>query len=185
MEQKVKEVITQLKSVRQEKGMSYQDIIDQCAANGDYLSMSSVRRVFSPNSEDMGFRYETTIQPIARVVLGLDETEEESKAEGHDLTEIETENYALKTMIALKNKMLEAKEQEIERLMSSTQNQVDAIKSQLETREKNIEYLKSQVTEQRRAVTILAALVIILLLLVIFALVLDKINPDMGFFWLH
>lgn len=181
MEQKTKEVISQLKSVRQEKGMSLQDIVEQCAANGSFVSLSSVRRVFADDSENAGFRYETTIQPIARVVLGLDETEEEIKSEPHTLTEIETENAAIKTVVSLNEKIIASKERENEQLQASN----DALSAQLAARENSIEYLKKQVTEQRRALWGACGLVIFLLLLIIFALVIDKLNPDMGFFWLH
>lgn len=191
MEQRIREVITRLKLVRQEKDMSLQEIVDLCAENGNYVSMSSVRRVFSTDSENMSFRYETTIQPIARVLLNLDDVDSTSEAV-QSASEIGAEISALKAVIAVKNQAMEgmnqtiealnrsidAKDQEIERLLSTT-------KAQLATREGTVAYLKGVVAEQKRTLRFTIAAIIFLLLLVIVALVIDKINPEIGFFWVH
>lgn len=66
------EIIQKLKEVRIEKGISYQSIVDQCEANGEAVSMSTVKRVFGQSGDIGSFRYETTIAPIARVLLNLD-----------------------------------------------------------------------------------------------------------------
>ena len=192
MEKKIKTVIEQLKTVRQEKGLSYQDIVDQCEKNGEFVSLSTVKRVFAADSENAGFRYDTTIQPIARVVLDLDDTEEAPAAEGHTLTEVESENIAMRSVLAIKdtvidglnqtidtlNRAIDSKDQEIKRLESTSQ-------AQIQSRNGSVEYLKNQVTEQRRIIFLSWGFVIFLLLLIIVALVIDKINPDIGFFWVH
>lgn len=182
MEQKIKQVVAQLKSVRLEKGISYQQIVDQCEANGDYVSLSSVKRVFSSGSEDMSFRYDTTIRPIAKVVLGYD-NDHPLSMEAQSVSESSSEVDALKAVLSLKNEIITAlnhtidtKDQEIERLMSASERQLD-------TRESNVSYLKSIVDEQKRSLLLMRIGVILLLLLIIVALVIDKINPGIGFFW--
>ncbi len=66
------EIIQKLREVRLEKGISYQSIVDQCEANGESVSLSTVKRFFGQPGEAGGFRYDTTIAPIARVLLDLD-----------------------------------------------------------------------------------------------------------------
>lgn len=191
MDNKTKRVLSLMKKVRIEKDLSYQDIVDLCAENGDHVSLSTVKRVFSQGSEDMGFRYDTTLQPIVKVVLGLNE---EESGVGIDAKEPEsaTENDALKSLIELKNEMVSnlnqailEKNQQIERLSEST-------KEQLADKEKKVAFLKDLVAEQKTAIrwyrialTASIILVIALLILVVVALVIDKMNPNIGFFWLE
>jgi transcriptional regulator with XRE-family HTH domain len=45
-----RDLIIQLKEVREEKGLSYNDILSLMEKNGDYLSKSTISRVFSEGS---------------------------------------------------------------------------------------------------------------------------------------
>lgn len=115
MTEKNRLLIIHLKEVRKQKEYTYQYIVDECERNGYSVSMSTVKRVFAEGSEDMGFRY-STIRPIAVVVLGLDEVEQ-NEAVTPD------EAGALRAIIAIKDKQIEdlhhtvsEKSQEIARL---------------------------------------------------------------------
>lgn len=70
---KKEEVLRQLRIVRKEKKMSYQNIVDALEEAGCPLAMSTVRRVFDERYRANDFKYETTLKPIVRIVLGLDE----------------------------------------------------------------------------------------------------------------
>jgi hypothetical protein len=70
---KKEEVLRQLRIVRKVKKMSYQNIVDGTEAIGAAVSMSSVRRVFDERFHADDFRYDTTIKPIVRVVMGIEE----------------------------------------------------------------------------------------------------------------
>lgn len=99
MTEKNRLLIIHLKEVRKQKGYTYQYIVDECERIGFSVSMSTVKRVFAEDSEDMGFRY-STIRPVAVVVLGLDEVER-SEAPTPD------EADALRTIIAIKDTQIE------------------------------------------------------------------------------
>ena len=76
--------------------------------SGGYTSQSTIRRVFAEGSEDHDFRYRDTIQPIAQVLIGVNE-------EAEPLTAPEAD--ALKNIALLKDNMikeLEAKNAELE-----------------------------------------------------------------------
>ncbi len=47
-----KEIILKLKEVRKEKDLSYGDILELMEQNGDYLSRSTISRVFQDGSKD-------------------------------------------------------------------------------------------------------------------------------------
>ena len=65
----VKEIIINLKQVREEKKLSYGDILKLMEQNGDYLAKSTLSRVFAEGSEECSFKYEETIRPIASLTL--------------------------------------------------------------------------------------------------------------------
>ena len=71
-----KDLIIKLKKVRDEKGLSYTDILSLMEKNGDYLSKSTISRVFGDGSEDLSFRYEETIRPIAKALLDIETIED-------------------------------------------------------------------------------------------------------------
>ena len=127
-----KEIIIMLKEVREEKHLSYSDILDLMEKNGDYVSKSTLSRVFSDGSENDTFRFEDTIRPIANALLDLDNLE--------DTDDINTKT--MKKMMQYKLSIIESLEKEnadlkaanekykkdnehYERLISFLQKQVD------------------------------------------------------------
>lgn len=71
-----KDIIVKLKAVREEKGLSYSDILDLMEKNGDYLAKSTLSRVFAEGSEEQSFKYEETIRPIAKALLDIETIED-------------------------------------------------------------------------------------------------------------
>lgn len=104
----MKEIILQLKQIKNDRELSALDIYGMVKDAGYFTSPSSVRRVFAPGSENKNFRYRDTIQPIAQVLIGVNE-------EAEPLTAPEAD--ALKNIALLKDniiKELEAKNAELE-----------------------------------------------------------------------
>ena len=71
-----REIILKLKEVREEKGLSYGDILDIMEKQGDFVSKSTLSRLFSDGSEDCSFKYEETIRPIAKALLDIETIED-------------------------------------------------------------------------------------------------------------
>ena len=191
VDNKTKKVLMLMKKVRIEKDLSYQDIVGLCTENGDHVSLSTVKRVFSQGSEEMGFRYDTTLQPIVKVVLGLNE---EDSGVGIDAKEPGTasENDALRSLIDLKNQMVSNLNQAILEKNQQIEHLKESMKEQLADKEKKVAFLKDLVAEQKTAIrwyrvalTISVVFAVLLLLLVVSAMMVDKVNPNIGFFWLE
>ena len=72
-----RDIIIKLKEVRDEKGLSYNDILRLMEKNNDFLSKSTISRVFAEGSEEMSFKYEETIRPIANALLDIENIEED------------------------------------------------------------------------------------------------------------
>ena len=134
-----KDIIIKLKEVREEKGLSYNDILDLMEKNGDFLSKSTISRIFADGSEEMSFRYEETIRPIANALLDVEKIEETD----------DLDTQAMKSLLKYKIQRIEDLEQQVEQLRT------DFAKEKLELLEKmdveraawgrSIDFLKEQV----------------------------------------
>jgi len=109
-----RELILKLKKERQEKGLSYNNILDLMEKNGDYMSKSTLSRVFAEGSEDRTFMYDETILPIANVLLDYIPSDKNDNVEEleHQLQDLQEKYYAEI------NKELEQSRRSIEFLMN-------------------------------------------------------------------
>lgn len=137
---KTSEVIQALKRVRAEHGYTYQKILDMVSENGGNISMNTVRKVFSDGSEDMNFRYEDSIQPIADVLLQV------SSPVAADEPELD----ALRQLVQLKNAIIEENRVELSRtrereaeIRADAQAKIDYLKER-------IVYLQQQIDRDDR-----------------------------------
>lgn len=144
-----KDIILRLKEVREEKGLSYGDILDLMENNGDFLSKSTISRVFSDGSEELSFRYEETIRPIAKALLDIENIED------NDDMDIQ----AMKSLLKYKMQRIEELEQQIEQLNSFIANQKIDFYEKMEHERagwaRSIEFLKEQIAYKDKRMDIL------------------------------
>ena len=144
-----KELILKLKEVREEKGLSLNEIVGMVEQNGDYVSRSSIQRVFSDGSETLSFRYEETIRPIAKALLDIETIEE---GDNMDI-------QAMKTLLKYKIQRIEELEQQIELLKASLDKEklkhhdkIDSIRAECD---KKIDFLKEQIAYKDKRMDLL------------------------------
>ena len=101
-----KEIILKLKEVREEKGLSYGDILEIMEKQGDFLSKSTLSRLFAEGSENCSFKYEETIRPVAKALLDIETIEETD----------DMDVQAMKSLLKYKIQLIEDLEQKIETL---------------------------------------------------------------------
>lgn len=134
-----KDVILKLKEVRDEKGLSYNDILNLMEKNGDYLSKSTISRVFADGSEESSFRYEETIRPIANALLDIEEIEDDDN----------TDVRAMKSLLKYKIERIEELERKIEHLESSLAKEKvkyhEKLDKEREQFQRSIDFLKNQI----------------------------------------
>ena len=127
MKEATKKVVLKLKEARDQKGMTYQAIVDACEAQNESVSLSTVRRIFAKDSEDGPDYRPYTINAIFRAVIGTDDLEL-TAAEEAELTdtakEVVTENAALKAVVELRDATIAELQQQIEAL---TQEKKDLV----------------------------------------------------------
>ena len=124
-----RDVILKLKEVREEKGLSYSDILDLMEKNGDYLSKSTLSRVFAESSEDIKFRYEDTIRPIAKALLDIENIEEDD----------ELDVRAMKSLLKLKMQRIEELERELEKAKLKNHEKIEKEREQFR---RSLDFLK-------------------------------------------
>lgn len=139
---KTKEVILKLKEVKEQRGLSLNEIVDLVEKNGDYISRSSVQRVFSDGSEDVSFRYDETIRPIANALLDIDTIED---SDNMDIR-------AMKTLLQYKNKRIEELESQLDK---EKLRYHEKLEKERERFNNSIEFLKKQVALKDRRIDIL------------------------------
>lgn len=134
-----KDVIIKLKEVREARGLSYADIMDMMERNGDYLSKSTISRVFSEGSEELSFRYEETLRPLANVLLDLENIEDD------DTLDIQ----AMKSILKFKIQRIEELERKIESLETALDKEKikgnERLEREREQHAKSIDFLKNQI----------------------------------------
>lgn len=137
---KTRDLIIKLKAVKEEKELSLNKIADLIEANGDFISRSSIQRVFADGSEDSSFRYEETIRPIAKALLDIETIEDDDNLD----------TQTMKTLLKYKIQRIEELEQQLEHTQSALDKEkikyhekLDNIRAEYE---KKIDFLKEQIT---------------------------------------
>ena len=139
MKEANKKVILRLKEAKAQKNLSYQDIVDACEAQGEAVSLSTVKRIFAKDSEDGPDYRPYTINAIFHAVIGTEDLEL-SAAEEAALTdpakEAIIENAALKAVIELRDATIEELQKKVESLeaeKASLENTVRIMQIKLDT----------------------------------------------------
>lgn len=96
---KSQELIKQLKEAKERNEVTYPRLMDRIEANGKFVSLTTLRRVFAVGSEEnaSSFNYETTLLPIAEALLDVEDLPT------NDSTPNAKEIDALKSVIHVQN----------------------------------------------------------------------------------
>ena len=153
----VKDVILKLKEVRDEKGLSYNDILSIMEQKGLYpVAKSTLSRVFAEGSEDESFKYEETIRPIANALLDIETIEEDDtmdtkamksllKYKIQRIEELEAQNRDLKA--ALDKEKIKYHEK-LDHERAEHKKRVDFLTHQIDLKDKRMDQLLESVFEK-------------------------------------
>lgn len=132
-----KEIILKLKDAKKEKNLSINDIVE---LTGNYVSKTTVQRVFAEDSENTSFRYDDTIRPLVNALLDIDTIEETD----------DMDTKALKTLLKLKIQRIEELEKQISDLrviISEEKNKGhEKIEKERSQFERHIKLLEEQIS---------------------------------------
>ena len=135
-----RDLIIKLKEVREEKKLSYNDIFNLIEENGDFVSRSTIQRVFAEGSEDTSFKYEETIRPIAKALLDIETIEADD----------DLDIQAIKTLLKFKIQRIEDLEQKVRDLEAALSKEKlkyhEKLDKEREQHQRSIEFLKEQIS---------------------------------------
>ena len=136
---RVKDIIIELKRVREEKGLSYNDILALMEKNGDYSSKATLSRVFAEGSEEVSFKYEETIRPIANALLDIENIEDTDNMDVR----------AMKSLLRYKMQIIEDQDQKISQLKADLDREKvkyhEKLDKEREQFQRSIDFLKNQI----------------------------------------
>lgn len=165
-----RDIILALKTEKERRGWSAQYITTRLEEMGMYLSLSSVKRVFSSGSENGSFRYDDTLKPLVHLLLGIAEPiPERIPGDEEQAEEYREQLESYKAIISIKGEQLETMEKERAFLLK----EVDFLRSHYEDEKKS----KKKVVW---AVVILAVVLFVIVSAFIGVLVYDLTNLDRG-----
>lgn len=137
-QEKIADIISRLKKIREENDLSYKKIVDMVEKNGEYVSLSTVRRVFEDGSEAYGYQYDNTLRPIADAVLGV-YGEPDGIEDDDDTVE------ALRAVIRYKNERLKELESRLKQTEESYSRRLDFVKEQIALKDSRIDRRDSMI----------------------------------------
>ena len=144
-----RDIIMKLKEVREEKGLSYTNILELMEKNDDYLSKSTLSRVFADGSEDVSFKYDETIRPIAKALLDIETIEDDD----------DMDVKAMKSLLKYKIQRIEELEKKVRDLESAIDKEKIKYHEKMEKERasfsRSIEFLKEQVNYKDKRIDLL------------------------------
>lgn len=144
-----RDIIIKLKEVRDEKQLSYTDILNLMEKNGDFLAKSTLSRVFAEGSETMSFKYEETIRPIANALLDIENIEDDDNMDVKAMKSLlkykiqrieELEQQLIKAEAALDREKVKYHEK-LDKERDRSQRSIDFLKKQIELKDKRMDLL--------------------------------------------
>ena len=141
-----KDIIIQLKKIREEKNLSYGDILDLMEKNHEAVSKSTLSRVFAEGSEENYFSYDGTLRPIANALLDIEDIEDEDNADIRVMKSLL--QYKIERIDDLEKQLDEEKikaHEKLDELREEHKKRIEFLMNQIELKDKRIDALLNAV----------------------------------------
>ncbi len=163
------ELIRKIRTMREQKGITYQQIVDACELAGESVCKATVQKVMAAPLEVAAQCRLTTLQAIARAVIG----------DAYNPDTVPQENIdALKAMLAVRE---EADRERQQGLVARTE-QINRMQSTIEEQQAEIKRKSRTIKIMILWAAIATALLILVAAGLISYMIWDYINPDIGMF---
>ena len=168
--------IEKLRKAKEQKGYTYQRIVDESEKLGNAVSLSTVKRVFAPCADPAGFN-PATLHAIAQV-LGVDEGAED----GADLqAALAARDARIQELEAQISQSEEYTEGRLNYLKDECQNKLDFIFQQEQNRQETQAAHEKQIKHKDHIIFARVVFIIMLMTGYICLLIYDVMNPEIGF----
>lgn len=133
LQKRKSEIIRNLKRVKSENGLSISEIVNLCERNGDSVSETTIKKVFSDGSEALGFNYESTLKPIVNALLG-----------DHEET---AETDMMISVAQFKEAKIKDLESQMARMEESYKRRIEFLKDQIEIKDARLDKRDEMITK--------------------------------------
>ena len=134
---KKKELIEELKHLRLERGYTYQEIADKTEENGEAVSLSTIKLVFS-NRDTHDHDYRKVLKPIANVLLPFDDDN--------------TESQTVQTILDYKNEIIRQLQERLDRKDNRHKAQIESLEEDIKFYKDQIKFKDSQIKRLNEAI---------------------------------
>lgn len=168
--------IEKLRKAKEQKGYTYQRIVDESEKLGNAVSLSTVKRVFAPGADAAGFN-PATLHAIAQV-LGVDESAEDGADLQAALAARDERIRELEAQIAQSEEYTEGR---LNYLKDEGKNKLDFIFQQEQNRQETQTAHEKQIKHKDHIIFALVVFIIMLMTGYICLLIYDVMHPEIGF----
>lgn len=134
---KEKELIEELKRLRLERGFTYQEIADKTEENGEPVSLSTIKLVFSDRDTHQ-HDYKRVLKPIANVLLPFEDDK--------------TEFQIVQTILDYKNEIIRQLQERIDKKESRYRLQIQSLEEDNKFLKDQIRFKDSQIKRLNEAI---------------------------------
>ena len=134
---KEKELIEELKRLRLERGFTYQEIADKTEENGEPVSLSTIKLVFSDRDTHQ-HDYKRVLKPIANVLLPFEDDK--------------TESQIVQTILDYKNEIIRQLQEGIDKKESRYRLQIQSLEEDNKFLKDQIRFKDSQIKRLNEAI---------------------------------
>ncbi len=134
---KEKELIEELKHLRLERGFTYQEIADKTEENGEPVSLSTIKLVFSDRDTHQ-HDYKRVLKPIANVLLPFEDDK--------------TESQIVQTILDYKNEIIRQLQERIDKKESRYRLQIQSLEEDNKFLKDQIRFKDSQIKRLNEAI---------------------------------
>lgn len=166
----IEAAITLMKARKKFLGYSNQEVADRC-----HMSKGTIDGIFAGTHADCRFE---TIRPVWNALFGGEIPDDPCPG----LSDNERVKYE-ERIHQLENELLH-KDEKIIDLQNSNASMQTLITNTNARYTKDKDFLRDQLTNRNKAIGVLSTFLFICLAVIIGALVIDKLDPSKGFFWL-
>lgn len=158
-QERIKDIIAQLKALKESKGLSIQDICDTLDRTNNHLAKNTVAKIFSDGSEDFGYQYDT-IRTLADVMFHVYSNDADDNAE----------IKGLKSTVQYQNIIIDQLRSQIETERKAAE---DALEAEKAANIRRVEFLRDRVQKQDLRIEQKDRLITIMMMIYI-----RKLDPD-------
>lgn len=143
------DTVGRLRRVKKDNGLTISQIMDMLEKRNCYISETTIKRLFSENNDPSSFKYQTTIAPLADVLLDIYNDESGSE----DVS-------ALKAMIHDKNEMISILVVKNEEIRADYEKRINHFHKQIAMLEEHLLFREKQIDKKDEIISKLLSKVV-------------------------